>query len=49
MDQKDMAIDFRIIVENEKAVLAMDYQDMIIYWIYGDQEDIPEMQEGFDE
>ena len=41
MDQKDMAIDFRILVENEKAVLEMDYQDMTIYWVYGDQEDAP--------
>ena len=41
MDQKDMAMDFRIFVENEKAVLAMDYQDMTIYWVYGGQEDAP--------
>ena len=41
MDQKDMVIDFRIFVENEKAVLEMDYQDMIIYWVYGSQEDAP--------
>ena len=41
MDQKDMAMDFRIFVENEKAVLAMDYQDMTIYWVYGIQEDAP--------
>ena len=41
MDQKDMTIDFRILVENEKAVLAMDYQDMTIYWVYGAQEDAP--------
>ena len=32
---------FRILVENEKAVLEMDYQDMSIYWVYGDQEDAP--------
>ena len=41
MDQKDMTIDFRISVENEKAVLEMDYQNMVIYWVYGDQEDGP--------
>ena len=41
VDQKDMAIDFRISVENEKAVLEMDYQDMTIYWAYGGQEDAP--------
>ena len=39
MDQKDMAIDFRILVENEKAVLEMDYHGMTIYWVYGSQED----------
>ena len=41
MDQKDMAMDFRILVEDEKAVLDMDYQDMTIYWVYGGQEDAP--------
>lgn len=39
MDQKDMAVDFRIFMENEKAVLAMDYQDITIYWAYGGQDD----------
>ena len=47
MDQKDMVMDFRISVENEKAVLAMDNQDMTIYWVYGAQEDAPAM--GADE
>lgn len=41
MDQKDMVMDFRIFVESEKAVLAMDYQDMTIYWAYGGQEEAP--------
>lgn len=41
MDQKDMAMDFRILAENEKAVLEMDYQGMTIYWVYGGQEDAP--------
>lgn len=41
MDQTDMAMDFRILTENETAVLAMDYQDMTIYWVYGGQEDAP--------
>lgn len=41
MDQKDMTMDLRIIVENEKAVLEMDYQDMTIYWVYGGQEGAP--------
>lgn len=36
-DQKDMPMDFRILVENEEAVLEMDYQDMTICWAYGDQ------------
>lgn len=30
---------FRIATENETAELEMDYQDMTIYWVYGDQED----------
>lgn len=41
IDQKDMAMDLRILVENEKAVLEMDYQDMTIYWVYGGQEGAP--------
>ena len=41
MDQKDMAMDFRIFVEDEKAVLEMDYQGMTICWAYGAQEDAP--------
>ena len=41
MDQKDMAMDFRVLVENEKAVIEMDYQDMTIYWAYGGQEGTP--------
>ena len=32
---------FRIIAENEKPVLEMDYQDMTIYWVYGGQTDLP--------
>ena len=36
-----MAVDFRIFMENEKAVLEMKYQDMTIYWVYGAQEDVP--------
>ena len=47
LDQKDMAIDFRILMESENAVLAMDYQDMTIYWVSGSQEDAPAM--GTDE
>ena len=41
LDQKEMTIDFRLSVENGKAVLAMDDQRMTIYWAYGDREDSP--------
>ena len=41
MDQKDMAIDLRILVENDEAILAMDYHNMTIYWAYGDQAHTP--------
>ena len=30
--------DFRIIAEDGAAELEMDYQDMTIYWVYGNQE-----------
>ena len=32
-------MDFRILEENEATMLEMDYQDMTICWVYGDQED----------
>lgn len=37
--QEDMPMDIRIAAENEEVLLEMDYEDMTIYWIYGDQED----------
>ena len=33
--------DFRITEDKGVAELEMDYQDMTIYWAYGDREDIP--------
>ncbi|MDO4481943.1 MAG: hypothetical protein Q4C14_04345 [Bacillota bacterium] len=39
MDQSEKCWDFRIIEENEAAVLEMKYEDMTIYWAYGDRED----------
>ena len=38
LEQSPQLWDFRITVENETAELEMDYQDMTIYWVYGDQE-----------
>ena len=35
--------DFRITEDKGVAELEMDYQDMTIYWVYGDREDIPAM------
>ena len=39
MDQSTQNWDLRITSENGTAGLEMDYQDMTIYWVYGDQED----------
>lgn len=39
LEQTEQLWDFRITIENETAVLEMDYNDMTIYWVYGDQED----------
>lgn len=39
LEQTEQLWDFRITIENETAVLEMDYKDMTIYWVYGDQED----------
>lgn len=41
VEQKDMPMDFRILVKDETAMLEMDYQDMTVYWVYGDSEDVP--------
>ena len=39
LEQSTQLWDFRITTEGEVAELEMDYQDMTIYWVYGDQED----------
>lgn len=31
--------DFQIVTENDSAMLEMGYEDMTIYWVYGEQED----------
>lgn len=46
MEQTDMPMDFHVVVENETAGLEMDYQDMMVYWTYGDNEDIPAAGNG---
>ena len=38
LEQATKDWDFRITAENGMAELEMDYQDMTIYWVYGDQE-----------
>ena len=43
LEQSTQLWNFRITAENEAAELEMDYQDMTIYWVYGDREDIPAM------
>ena len=42
-EQTTQSWDFRIMEENASAVLQMDYQDMTIFWVYGDREDPPAM------
>ena len=39
LEQSTQLWDFRVVAENEMAVLEMDYQGMTIYWVYGDRED----------
>ena len=39
LEQDPKNWDMRIISENGTTGLEMDYQDMTIYWVYGDQED----------
>ena len=43
LEQIVLPWDFRIVTENETAMLEMDYEDMTVYWRYGDREDIPAM------
>ena len=39
LEQTSRLWDFRVVTENETAELEMDYQDMTIYWVYGEQEE----------
>ena len=39
LEERTLSWDFRIAAENETAMLEMDYEDMTVYWMYGDQED----------
>ena len=39
LEQSTRLWDFRITAGDEAAVLELDYKDMTIYWVYGDQED----------
>ena len=39
LEQATQLWDFRVVTENETAELEMDYQDMTIYWVYGEQEE----------
>ena len=39
LEQAPQSWDFRITQENGTTGLEMDYQDMTIYWVYGDQEE----------
>ena len=43
LEQSTQLWDFRIAAENGVAELEMDYQDMTIYGVYGDHEEIPAM------
>lgn len=38
-DKSQQTMDFRIVTENDEAMLEMDYKDMTIYWAFGAQED----------
>ena len=39
LEQSTQLWEFQVVAENETAELEMDYQDMTIYWVYGDQEE----------
>ena len=39
LEQTSRLWDFHITAQNGVVELEMDYQDMTIYWVYGDQED----------
>ena len=38
-EQSQQLRDFRITIEKGTAMLEIDYEDMTIYWAYGDQDD----------
>ena len=39
LEQSTQSWNFRVTEENGVAELEMDYQDMTIFWVYGDQEE----------
>ena len=39
LEQVTLPWDFRIVTDSEPAMLEMDYEEMTVYWIYGNQED----------
>ena len=39
LEQSTRRWDFRIAAEKERTMLEMDYEDMTVYWVYGDQEE----------
>lgn len=41
LEQTTQLWNFRIVTENETTMLKMDYENMTIYWSYGDQENVP--------
>ena len=46
LEQSTRFWDFHITEENDEAELEMDYEDMTIYWVYGDREDMPAYTDG---
>ena len=48
LDQSSQSWDMRITSENGTAGLEMDYQDMTIYWAYGDRGDSEALPSGWE-
>ena len=46
LEQSTRFWDFHITEENDEAELEMDYEDMTIYLVYGDREDMPAYTDG---
>lgn len=46
LEARTQSWDFRIVIENESAMLEMEYEDLALCWVYGEQEETADEADG---